>query len=186
MSHSLQQVVLSSDREEEAEEEMELAVPASPPRTTTPRQVPSSTKVAEAVTNMVIQVRQTGASTSTVTSDQRDSQASGYTTRDLPSIRISRVTVVESDQLRASSSGHSQASHRDESQSTRQPVFPAEDTTIRWTAPNAQPRWRAEEPESLAAMEASVRQVAGGATDVAAGCMLQYLGRLRTRLDDDL
>ncbi len=76
MSHSLQQVVLSSDREEAAEEEIELAVPASPPKMTATRQVPSSAQVAEAVTNMVMQVRQTGASTSMVTSDQRDSQAS--------------------------------------------------------------------------------------------------------------
>ncbi len=155
-------------------------------KTTAPRQVPSSAKVAEAVTNMVIQVRQTGASTSTVTSDQRDSQASGSTTRDLLSTRIPRMAVVESDPPWASSSGHSRSIHRDLSQSTRQPVFPAEDITIRWTTPNAQPRWRAEELESLEAMETSVRQIAAGATDVAAGCMLQYLDRLRTRLDDDL
>ncbi len=76
-SHSPQQVVISSDQEEVAEEEMELTVPASPPKTTAPRQVPSSAQVAEAVTNMVMQARQTGASTLTVTSDQRDSQPSG-------------------------------------------------------------------------------------------------------------
>ncbi len=68
MSHSLQPIVLSSDREEAAEEKMELTVPASPPKTAAPRQVPSSTQVAEAVTNLVIQVRRTGASMSTVTS----------------------------------------------------------------------------------------------------------------------
>ncbi len=98
MSHSLHQVVPSSDREEAAEEEMELTVPASPPKTTAPRQVPSSAKVAQAVTNMVIQVRQTGAPTSTVTSDQRDSQASGYITRDLLAMLIPKVTATDSDQ----------------------------------------------------------------------------------------
>ncbi len=75
-SHSPQQVVISSDWEEAAQEEMELTAPASPPKTTAPHQVPSSAQVAKAVTNMVMQVRQTGASTLTVTSDQRDSQAS--------------------------------------------------------------------------------------------------------------
>ncbi len=45
-SHSLQTIVLSSDREEAAEKEMELTVPASPLKTVAPRQVPSSAKVA--------------------------------------------------------------------------------------------------------------------------------------------
>ncbi len=67
-AQSLQAFVPSSDWEEMAEEGMELTVPASPPRTNAPRQVPSHAKVAEAVTNMVAHVRKTGASTSTVTS----------------------------------------------------------------------------------------------------------------------
>ena len=102
-SYSLQPIVISSDPEEVAEE-MELTVPASPPKTTAPRQVPSRAQVAEAVTNLVMQVRRTGASTSTVTSDQRDTQASGSTTRDLPLIRIPRVTTAESDPPRTSGS----------------------------------------------------------------------------------
>ncbi len=69
-THSQQTIVLSSDREEAAEEGMEITVPASPPRTTAPRQVPSHAQVDEAITNMVIQIRHTGASTSTVTSSQ--------------------------------------------------------------------------------------------------------------------
>ena len=112
-SHSLQPIVISSDREEAAEEEMELTVPASPPKTTAPRQVPSRAQVTEAVTNIVMQVRQNGALTSTVTSGQRDSQASGSTTRDLPSIRIPRVTSTEADPPRAASSSHGRSSHRD-------------------------------------------------------------------------
>ena len=135
---------------------------------------------------MVIQVRQTAPPTSTVTSDQRDSQASGYTIKDLPAIRIPRVSATESNQPQASDSSHSQVSHRDRSRSARQPVFPAESTTIRWTTPNAQPRWRAEEPESLETMEASVRQVAAGATEVAAGFMLQYLDSFWSHLNENL
>ncbi len=38
----------------------------------------------------------------------------------------------------------------------------------------------------MAAVETSVRKVAGGATDVAAGSLIPFLERLRTRLDDDL
>ncbi len=52
LSHSLQPIVLFSDREEAAEGEMELTVPASPPKTAAPRQVPWSTQVAEAITNL--------------------------------------------------------------------------------------------------------------------------------------
>ena len=85
---------------------MELTVPASPPRTADPRQVPSSAQVAVTVTNLVMQIRRTGASTSTGTSDLLDSQASGSTTRDLPLTRIPRVTTTESDPPQASSSSH--------------------------------------------------------------------------------
>ncbi len=60
-----------SDREELAEEGMELTVPASPPRTNALHQVPSCAEVAAAVTNMAAHLRRTGApSTSTVTSSQ--------------------------------------------------------------------------------------------------------------------
>ncbi len=75
-SHSQQTAAPSYDLEEAAEEEMELTVPASLPRTTAPRQVPLRAKVAEAVTGIVIQIRRTGASTATVSSTQWDSQAS--------------------------------------------------------------------------------------------------------------
>ncbi len=51
----------------------------------------------------------------------------------------------------------SRTNHRDRPRQARQPVFPSDLATIRWTAPGAQPRSKTEEPESLAAMEASVR-----------------------------
>ncbi len=72
-THSHQTIVLSSDREETTEGGREITVPASPPRTTAPRQIPSYAQVDEAITNMAIQIRHTGASTSTVTTSQRDS-----------------------------------------------------------------------------------------------------------------
>ncbi len=97
-SHSLRQAVPSSDQEEAAEEEMELTIPASPPKTTAPHHAPSNNKLAQAVTDMVFQVRQTMATTSTVTSSQCDSQASRYTTRDPLSMRIARVRTTESSQ----------------------------------------------------------------------------------------
>ncbi len=109
-SHPLCQSVPSSDREEAGKEEMKLTVPASPPMMTAPRQAPSDAKLAQAVTNMVIQVRQTVAPTLTVTSNQCDSQASAYTQRDPPSMRIPRVTTTKSSQPQASGSSHSRAS----------------------------------------------------------------------------
>ncbi len=185
-SHSLQTIVLSSDREEVAEEEMELTMPASTPRPAAPHQAPSSAQVNETVTNMVMHIRRTGASTSTVSSTQRDSQASGSGTRDLPLTRISRVSIAESNPPLASSSHHSRSSHRDRHRSNRQPLFPADDVTIWWTAPGAQPRWKAEEPESLADIETSVHQVAGGTTDVATQGLIQFMARIRAQLDDGL
>ncbi len=109
-AQSVQAFVPSSDREELADEEMELTVSASPPRTTDPRQVPSRAKVAEAVINMVAHVRKTGAPTSTVTSSQRDSQASGTSTRDSSLGRIPRVSVTESNPPRTLSSHHGRRS----------------------------------------------------------------------------
>ncbi len=131
-------------------------MPASPPKTTAPRQASSNAKLAQALRDTVFQVRQTVATTSTVTANQCDSQASGYTTTDPPSMRIPRVTTVESSQPRASGSSQPRASRKDRSWSPWAPVFPAEESTILWTTANAQPRWRAEEPESLQNMEASV------------------------------
>ncbi len=122
-SHSLQTIVLSSDREEAAEE-------ASPPKTAAPRQVPSHAQVAETITNMVMQIRWTGASTSTVSSTRRDSQASGSSTRDLSSSRIPRVSTTESNSPRTSGSSHSCTSHRDRSRQTRQLVYPSGTTTV--------------------------------------------------------
>ncbi len=181
-----QPFVPSSDREEAAEEDMELTVPASPPKTAAPHHVPSHAQVDEAVTNMVMQIRQTGVSTSTVTSSQRDSQASGTGTKDLSLIRIPRVSTKESNPPWPSSSSHGRSGHRDWTRSDRQPVFPAHETTIRWTAPGAQPRWRDEEPESLGDIEESVRQVAGGATDVATGSLIQFMAGIRAQLDQGL
>ncbi len=186
-AQSAQGFVPSSDREELADEGMELTVPASPPRTNVPRRAPSHAKVAEAITNMVAHVRQTGAPTaSTATSSQRDSQASGTGTKDSSLGRIPRVTATESNPTRTSSSHHGRSGHRDRTRPDRPPIFPAHETTIRWTAPGAQPRWREEEPKSLEAMEESVRQVAGGATDVAADNLLRFMTGVRAWMDESL
>ena len=133
-----------------------------------------------------MQIRRTGASTSTVSSTQHDSQASGSSTRDLSLTRIPRVSTTESNPPRASSSNHSRTSHRDRSRQTRQPVFPSGTATVQWTAPGAQPHWKTKEPESLEAMEASVCQVAGGASDVTIEGMIQYVESFRARMNDDL
>ncbi len=78
---------------------MELTVPASPPRTSAPHQEPSDAKLAQAVTDMVLQIRQTVATTSSITSSQCDSQASEHSPRGPPPIRIPRVTAIEPSQL---------------------------------------------------------------------------------------
>ena len=75
---------------------MELTVPASPPKTAAPREDPSHAQVDEAITNMVMQIRRTGASTSTAASSQGESKASGTGTKDLSSTRIPRVSTTES------------------------------------------------------------------------------------------
>ncbi len=181
-----QTIVLSSDREEAAQEEMELTVPASPPRTVAPRQVPSHTQVAKAVTNMVTQIRKTGATASTVTSAQRDSQASGSSMTDPPTTRIPRVSAAESNPLRTSGSSHSCTSHKDRPRQSRQSVFPSDIATVRWTAPGAKSHWKTEEPESLAAMESSVRQVARGFSDLTLEGVIQYVESCRARLNEDL
>ncbi len=165
---------------------MEITVSASPPRTTAPRQVPSHAQVDEAITNMVMQIRRTGAPTSTVTSPQRDSQASGTDTGDTSLTRIPRMSTKKSDPPQASGSSHSRSSHRDRTRSHRQPVFPAHETTIWWTAPGAQPRWRDEDPESLEDIEGSIHQVAGGATDVATENLIWFVAGIRARLDEGL
>ncbi len=123
-SQPQQPVVPSSDREEAAEEDMELTVPAYPPQPAAHRQIPPHAQVDEAITNMVMQIRRTGASTSTVASSQRDSQASGTSTKDLSLTRIPRVSTKESNPPRASSSSHRRSSHRDRTRSNRQPVYP--------------------------------------------------------------
>ena len=165
---------------------MEITVPASPPRTTAPRQVPSHAQVDKAITNMVMQIRQTGAPTSTVTSSQRDSQASGTDTGHTSLTQIPRVPTTKSDPPQASGSSHSRSSHRDRTRSHRQPVFPAHETTILWTAPGAQPRWRDEEPESLEDIEESIRHVAGGATDVATEPLIRIVAGIRAQMDEGL
>ncbi len=144
-----QDFVPSSDREELANEVMELTVSASPHRTIAPRQTPSHAKVAAAVTNMVAHVRKTVApATSTVTSSQRDSQAAGIGTKNSTLGRIPRLSTQEADPPRASSSHHSRSGRRDRARPDRTPVFPAHETTLRWTAPGAQPRWKEEESKS--------------------------------------
>ncbi len=113
-AQSAQGFVPSSDREELAEEEMELVVSASPPKTSAPRQTPSHAKVAEAVTNMAAHLRKTGAPpTPAVTSSQRDSQASGTGTRDATLGRIPRVSTRESNPSKTASSHHSRSGRLD-------------------------------------------------------------------------
>ncbi len=183
---SSQTIVLSSDREEAAQEDMELTVPASPPRTVAPRQTSSQAQVAQAVTTMVTQIRKTGATSSTDASAQRDGPASGLSMTDPPAIRIPRVAAAEPNPPRASGSSHSRTSHRDRSRQGRQPVFPPDFHAVRWTAPGATPRWKAKEPESVADMEASARQVARGASDTTWDHAIQHMERFGNRFSEDL
>ena len=179
--------VPSSDREELAEEEMELTVPASLPRTSALRQVPSRAEVAAAVTNMAAHLRRTGApSTSTVTSSQRGNQASGTDTRDSSLGRIPRVSARESNPSRASSSHHGRSGPRDRTRPDKPPVFPAHETTLRWTAQGARPRWREEEPKSWEDIEESVRQVAGGAAEVATDNLIRFMAGVQAQLDESM
>ncbi len=183
----VQGFVPSSDREELADEGMELTVSASPPRTTAPRQTPSHAKVAEAVTNMVAHMRKNGApAASTVTSSQKGSQVSGTSTKDSTLGRIPRLSTKETDPPRASSSHHGRSGRRDRARPDRTPVFLAHETTLRWTAPGAQPHWREEEPESLGDIEESVRQVAGGATEVATDNLIRFMAGVHARLDESM
>ncbi len=176
--------VPSSDREELAEEEMELVVSASPPKTSAPRQTPSHAKVAEAVTNMAAHLRKTGAPPmASVTSSQRDNQASGTDTRDSTLGRIPRVSARESNTSKASSSHHGRSGHKDQNRLDRPPVFPAHETNLRWTAQGARARWREEEPKSWGDIEESVRQVAGGATEVATDHLIRFMAGVQARLD---
>ena len=174
-----QTIVLSSDREETAQKDMELTVPASPPRTIAPRQASSQAQVAEAVTTMVTQIRKTGA-TSANASASREDQTSGPSMTNPPTTRIPRVSATESHQPRASGSNHSHSSHRDRSRQSRQPVLSADPNAVRWTAPGATPRWKTKDAESLADMEASVRAVVKGTSDTTFDDMIQYMESFRT------
>ncbi len=179
--------VPSSDREELAEEGMELAIPASPPRTNALRQVPSRAEVAAAVTNMAAHLRKTGApSTSTVTSSQRDNQASGTATGDSSMGRIPRVSARESKPSKALSGHHSRSGHKDRNQLDRPPVFPAHETNLRWTVQGARPCWREEELKSLGDIEESVRQVAGGATEVATDNLLRFMAGVQAQVNESM
>ncbi len=186
-AQSAPEFVPSSDREELAEEEMEITVPASPPKTNALRQVPSRAEVAAAVTNMAAHLRKTGApSTSTVTFSQRGSQASESFTKDSSLGRIPRVSARETNTSKASSSQHGRSGHRDWARPDRTPVFPAHETTLRWTAPGVQPRWREEEPRSLGDIEESVRQVAGGATEVATENLIRFVTGVQTQFNESM
>ncbi len=179
--------VPSSDREELAEEEMEITVPASPPKTNALRQVPSRADVAAAVTNMAARLMKTGApSTSTVTSSQRGSQASESVTKDSSLGRIPRVSARETSSSKASSSQHGRSGPRDRARPDRTPVFPAHETTLRWTAPGVQPRWREEEPRSLGDIEESVHQVAGGAAEVATENLIRFVTGVQAQLNESM
>ncbi len=184
---SAPEFVPSSDREELAAEEMEITVPASPPKTNVLRQVPSRAEVAAAVTNMAAHLRKTGApSTSMVTPSQRSSQASETTTKDSALGRIPKVSARETNSSKTLSSQHGRSGHRDRARPDRTPVFPAHETTLRWTVPGAQPRWKEEEPRSLGDIEESVRQVAGGATDVATGNLISFMTGVQARFNDSM
>ncbi len=186
-AQSAQGFVPSSDREELADEEMELTVSASPPRTTIPCQTPSHAKVAAAVTNMVAHVRKTGASvTSTVTSSRRDSQIAGTGMKDLTLGHIPRLSTKEAEPPRASSRHHGRSGHRDRARPDRTPVFPAHETTLKWTAPGAQPRWREEEPKSLGDIEESVHRIAGGAAEVATESLIHFMAGVHAQLDESM
>ncbi len=96
------------------------------------------------------------------------------------------MSVKESNPPRTSSSHHGRSGHRDRTRPDRPPVFPAHETTIRWTAPGAQPRWREEELKSLGDTEDSVRQVASGATDVATDNLIQFMTGVHAQLNESL
>ncbi len=89
-SQSLRQAVPLSDQEEVAEEDMELKVPASPPRTL----ASSDAKLAQAITDIVLQVRKTVATTPSVVTSHQGSQASVCTPRGPPTTQIPRVTTT--------------------------------------------------------------------------------------------
>ncbi len=144
-------------------------------------------EVAAAVTNMAAHLRKTGApSTSTVTSSQRGNQASGTATGDLSLGRIPRVSARETHSSKASSTHHGRSGQRDRARPDRTPVFPAHETTLRWTAPNALPRWREEELKSLGDIEESVRQVAGGATEVATDNLLRFMPGVQAQMNESM
>ena len=63
---------------------MELMVAASPPRMPAPHQAPSDAKLAQAVTDMVFQVKQTVATTPSVATSHHTSQSNTYAMRDAP------------------------------------------------------------------------------------------------------
>ncbi len=166
---------------------MEITVPASPPKANALRQVPSRAEVAAAVTNMAAHLRKTGApSTSTVTSSQRGSQASEAVTKDSSLGRIPKVSARETNSSKTSSSQHGRSGHRDRARPDRTPVFPAHETTLRWTAPSAQPRWREEEPRSLGDIEESVRQVASGATEVATENLVRFMTGVQAQFNESM
>ena len=96
------------------------------------------------------------------------------------------MSAAESIPPRTSGSSHSRTSHRDRPRQSRQPVFSFDLTAVRWTAPGAKPHWKTKEPESLADMEASVRQVARGASDTTLDGVIQYMEGFRARLNEDL
>ena len=100
--------------------------------------------------------------------------------------RIPKVSARETHSSKTSSSQHGRSGHRDRARSDRTPVFPAHETTLRRTAPGAQPRWREEEPKSLGDIEESVRQVAGGAAEVAAGSLIQFMTGVQAQLDESM
>lgn len=160
---------------------------ASPPRMPVPSQAPSDAKLVQAVNEMVFQVKQTVATTTSVATSHQTTQPSTYAVRDPPTTQIPRVAPTEAgaSRPRAYGSSHSHISRQDWTCSPEWPVFPSEGTTIRWTRLEAEPKWKAVEPLSLSEIEASARQVVGRASEVAADYYLQCLDGIRSRIQDD-
>ncbi len=96
------------------------------------------------------------------------------------------MSARESNSSRASSSHHGRSGHKDQTRPDRPPVFPACETTLRWTAQGAQPHWREEEPKSLGDIEESARQVAGGATEVATDHLIRFMAGVQAQLDEGM
>ncbi len=125
---------------------MELTVAASLPRLLSPSQTPSDAKLAQAVNEMVFQMKQTVATTPSMVTSHKKRQSNTCAVSDHPTTRIPRVASTGASRPRASGSSHSRLSRRDQSNSPERSAFLSEGATIRWTRSEPEPRWKAIEP----------------------------------------